>query len=74
MSTQTITYNFSGVTETFIVPPCVTTLTVIVVGAGGGASRPMHMSYGPGLYPEPSKEMDSYVVCPSVFVGQKKGY
>ena len=33
------TFNFTGSVQTFTVPPCVTTLTVVVAGAKGGGSN-----------------------------------
>lgn len=35
---QTLSFNYTGATQTWIVPPCVTTITVTVDGAQGGGS------------------------------------
>lgn len=33
---QTVTFGYTGATQTYTVPPCVTTLTIVVAGADGG--------------------------------------
>ncbi|MBM3419109.1 MAG: hypothetical protein FJY17_09360, partial [Bacteroidetes bacterium] len=36
---QTVTFNHTGAVQTWIVPPCVTSINVIVAGAKGGGAN-----------------------------------